>query len=72
MSSGYFLCTAVLDTDFVFTLSAVSAAVEFLGAFAIFPAVSLAFSGMQGMVPSGRSGVRRGGPSPINILVMRS
>lgn len=72
MSSGCFLCKAILDPGIVFTTLAVSAAMNFGGEFAALAAVTSVFSGMQGMEPSGRSGVRRGEPSPINILVTGS
>lgn len=72
MSSGYLLRRAVLDSDFVVTALAVLVVVDFWGALAAFATATSVFSGMQGMEPSERSGVRRGGPSPINILVIGS
>ena len=72
MSSGSFLRKVALDSDFAFTKSTVFAVVSFLGALAAFAAVDLLFSGMQGMEPSARSGVERGGPSPTNILIIGS
>ena len=71
-SSGSFLRKAALDSDFAFTKSTVLAVVGFLGALAAFATVDLPVSGMQGMEPSGRSGVERGGPSPTNILIIGS